>query len=131
MTEGYFPGSRQPISLPSSGRDVLDGLTGKVFTVRGAEVELFTIGQVAQALNRSAQTIRGWEKDGVIPAATFTKPGAGGDVRGRRRLYSRQQVEALVTAAEATKILHDTTRRIGSTSFTDRVFAAFKELAGK
>ena len=132
MTEGFFPGSRQPLGpVPGPPRDVLANVKGKTFTVRGREIELFTIGQVAQALNRSPQTLRAWERDHVIPNATYTKPGANGDPRGRRRLYSREQVEVIVAAAEATGILYDLSKRIGGTNFSERVYAGFKELAAK
>jgi hypothetical protein len=103
---------------------------GKKFTISGVERELFSIGQVADVLNRSPVTLRKWEARGIIPRATFVKSGANKDVRGRRRLYSREQVEALVRIAQEEKILHDPHKQITSTQFTVKVRAAFKELAG-
>jgi hypothetical protein len=129
VTEDYFPGSRQPITDLAPARDPLGGLTGKQYTIGGKPVELFTISQVAEALHRKPVTIRKWEERGVIPKATFAKPGAGGDPRGRRRLYSRDQVLALVTIADAETILFNPHAQISQTNFKAKVWAEFKRLA--
>jgi hypothetical protein len=63
----------------------------------GRRYDLYAIGHVAQALERSASTIRRWERDGAIPKASYSIKGR--DVRGNRRLYSRRQVNLLVEAA--------------------------------
>jgi hypothetical protein len=131
MTEGYFPGSRQPITPVAGAKDILAGRKGKEFTIGGKPVELFTISQLAYFLNRKPVTIRKWEEKGVVPPATFAKPGAGGDPRGRRRLYSRAQVEAMVTIAEAEGILNNPHAQIGQTQFKAKVWAEFKRLAAQ
>lgn len=130
MTE-FFPGSRQVVTPPAGLPDPLGGLTGKTFTIRGVEVELFTIGQVADALNRTPVAIRKWEANRVIPKATFSKPGVNQDPRGRRRLYSRPQVEALVRIAQEEGILHDKYRSITKTQFKAKVLHAFREIASQ
>lgn len=129
MTEGFFPGSRQRITPPSGPPDPLGGLEGKTYTIAGKEVELFSISQLAEALNRKPVAIRKWEHEGVIPKATFVKPGKDGDPRGRRRLYSREQVEAVVRIAGEEGILNDKHRQISKTQFQARVLAAFREIA--
>jgi hypothetical protein len=131
VPEDYFPGSQQPITPLASERDLIEGISGKQFTIGGRPVELFTISQLAEVLNRKPVTIRKWEEKGFIPKATFTKPGVGGDPRGRRRLYSRQQVKAIVEIAESEGILHNPHAQISQTNFKARVLAAFKELAAK
>lgn len=130
MTEGYFPGSRLPISDPVA-KDPLGGVTGKTFTIGGKPVELFTISQVAELLRRRPVTIRKWEEKGVIPPATYAKPGANKDPRGRRRLYSRGQVLALVTLADAEGILYNPHAQISQTNFKAKVWAEFKRLAAQ
>lgn len=127
--EAYFPGSRQRITPPSGPPDVLGGVTGKTYTIKGKPVELFGIGQVAEALNREPVTIRSWERKGFIPRATFSKPGANQDPRGRRRLWSRAQVEALVRIAQEEGILSDTHKQVTRTQFARKVLDAFKEIA--
>lgn len=126
MTE-FFPGSRQPISLPAGPPDPLAGLDSKVYTVGGREVEFFTIGQVSQVLNRQPVTLRKWEREGIIPKATFSKPSK--DPRGRRRLYSRAQVEALVRIAAEEGVLNDIHKQISKTKFSAKVLSAFKQIA--
>lgn len=129
MTEGYFPGSRQPVTGLAPPKDPLGGATGKSFTIGGRAVELFTISQVAELLRRKPVTIRKWEEKGVIPKATYSKPGANKDPRGRRRLYSRDQVLALVTIADAEGILYNPHAQISQTNFKAKVWAEFKRLA--
>lgn len=53
------------------------------------EVWTYTAGAVALALDRTTQTVRMWEKNGILPAATYR------DDR-QRRLYTQDQMEALV-----------------------------------
>lgn len=50
------------------------------------EVELFTLGVLAQALARTQGRIRAWEKDGVFPKPHFVIKG------DHRRWYSADQV---------------------------------------
>lgn len=130
MTE-YFPGSRQVITPPAGPPPETQVPPGKQYTIGGKPVELYTIGQVAEVLNRKPVTIRKWEREGVIPSATFVKPGANGDVRGRRRLYSRAQVEALLRIAMEEKILNDLHKQITKTEFKQKALAAFRELASR
>lgn len=102
---------------------------GKEYVIGGKQVRLFTIGELSQVLNRKPVTIRKWERTGQIPKATFVKPGANQDPRGRRRLYSKAQVEALLRVATEEKILYNLNLQISRTRFRDKVFAAFRELA--
>lgn len=127
----YFPGSRLPVTPPAGPPDVLRGRVGKTFSIGGKDVELFTISQLAFFLNRKPVTIRKWENDGTIPKATFVKPGANSDPRGRRRLYSRAQIEALIRIAHEEGILTDLHRQITKTQFKAKAWAAFKQIASQ
>ena len=129
--QGYFPGSRQPITPPGGLRDPLAGLVGKKFTIGGREIELFGISELADALNRKPVTIRKWEREGHIPNATYTKPGINKDPRGRRRLYSRAQIEALVKIAQEEGILHDLHKQISKTNFQAKALNAFRQIASQ
>lgn len=129
--ERFFPGSRQPLTGPPGLPDPLRGLEGRQFPVGNGTVELFTISQLAEALNRRPVTIRTWEQKGIIPKATYVKPGINKDPRGRRRLYSRAQVEALVTIAAEEGLLADVHKQISKTQFQRKALDAFKKIAGQ
>lgn len=126
MTE-FFPGSSRPIAPVPGQRAVVP--PARIRTkVGNIEMELYTISEVAEALRRKPVTIRKWEREAVIPKATFVKPGRNGDPRGRRRLYSRAQVEALVEIAESEGILYNLKANISQTGFKRRVFEAFRQI---
>lgn len=130
----YYPGSNRPIRavkpVASGGYDpdAWDAHPLR-FPVKGVEMEFFTSGQLGQALDgRSGITMRKWEQKGWIPKATYYKPAK--DPQGRRRLYSRAQVEGIVVIAKDEGIFDRNSRvKITRTSFTQRVVALFRELA--
>lgn len=130
MTE-FFPGSRVPLTgvpgIPSEY--AIPDEFGKDFEIAGKSMRLYSIGELAVILKRRPVTIRKWERLATIPKATFVKPGV--DARGRRRLYSREQVEAMLRIAMEEKILDVQTMQISKTQFTPKVFAAFRELAAR
>jgi hypothetical protein len=74
-------------------------------------------------------TIRKWEREGIIPKSTFQSPGRDDDVRGRRRLYTREQVEGIVRIAHEEGVLVSHQKPIKGTNFTARVIDLFKRLA--
>lgn len=78
-------------------------------------VDMYTTGQVAKKLGRTTQTIRIWEKNGLIPEALYR-------TTAHDRLYTELQLTLLVEAYRkvvkrfgARKVL----TRIGSTNFSD------------
>ena len=75
----------------------------------GEVIELFYIGTLANALGRTTNTIRKWEIAGVIPDPCFQ------DANGRR-LYSQEQIDAIVRCAERAKIKQGLS--IANTSFS-------------
>ena len=65
--------------------------------VNGNVRTLGTIGELASALGRKSHTIRGWERQGLIPPPPLTvQPG---DVCTRRRLYPTELIEAIQQVA--------------------------------
>ena len=93
--------------------------------VRGEEVELFPIGALGQALGgRAAVTMRMWEREGVIPKASFrlaNKNGVGG-----RRYYTRPQVEGIRAIAQEEGCLEKGAPI--TKDFTAKCFALFAAL---
>lgn len=66
--------------------------------VKGVETELFTIGALAQALEKEIVTIRLWEKKGYIPGAPYrlrSKSLNGKKVSGNR-VYTRPLIEIAI-----------------------------------
>ena len=77
------------------------------------EVSMLTAGQLAEALGRKTQTIRVWEKKGIIPQAMYRSD-------ANDRLYTELQVKLLKKAyLEAVKVdsLRKVENRISLTIF--------------
>lgn len=133
MTSGpgeYYPGSRErrQAARPWEGSLVGPSLEpGRVLTVNGIEVEFFSIGQLAAALGRKPVTIRSWEAEGILPTSGWTKPGRDRDPRGRRRLWTRAQVEGIWRIALEEGVLAPGPS-ITATRFTQRVRSLFAQL---
>lgn len=134
--EQFYPGSTRPLvrhpnrlhtEVAKSAAD-WDAKPRK-YVVGGVEMEFFTVGQLARALGRQPVTIRKWEREGVIPRSTYQSPGRDDDPRGRRRLYSRKQVEGIVRIATEEGVLVSHQKPIKDTQFTARVTDLFKRLA--
>lgn len=105
-----WPGKRPPKNRgnaapqPKKENNLL-GLKGRVYRIKGEDVELFTIGDLAAAINKRPVTIRMWESKGWIPRANWRSPAPQGEqIPGKpakgRRLYTRKQVELLALAAD-------------------------------
>lgn len=126
-----YPGSRQRKDAPRpeirAKDNPFEGMKPRTYTVKGVEVEFFTVGQLAAALGRKAVTIRKWEHDGIIPRATFQAPNPKKDDRARRRLYSRAQAEGIVQIAVEEGLMISATK-VSRTRFTERVIDLFREL---
>lgn len=137
--EQYYPGSTRPLvrhpnrlnteAVQSAADSRAWDAKPRKYVVAGAETEFFTVGDLSKALGRQPVTIRKWEREGVIPKSTYQSPGKDGDVRGRRRLYTRQQVEGMVRIAQEEGVLVSHQKPIKDTNFTARVIDLFKGLA--
>lgn len=129
----YYPGSSRErhVNRVERSAPVSDGTewdrSPRVLRVAGEEKEFFTIGALAEALGRRPQTLRAWEREGILPRATFRLPSP--DPRGVRRLYSREQVEGIVGIAAEEGLLNPAVQvTLAKTQFTAKVVALFKEL---
>lgn len=113
-----YPGKKKPKNRPlkkeaqTKSDDPFRGVAKKVATINGKQMELYTVGAVAQILGRRAQTVRKWEHKGWIPAPTYrTSKASGAELvntdRKGYRLYSREQVQVLLTALEQNNLMGD------------------------
>lgn len=133
----FYPGSKEkrafaqiPVDRASPAQQVVHDLgPGIMLLVNGVEVEFFKIGQLAAALNRQPGTIRMWEATGILPPSGYVKPGKDRNVQGKRRLWTRRQLEGVIRIALEEDVWHPSVgRKITSTQFTERVTALFKAL---
>jgi hypothetical protein len=136
MTADRYPGTDREIGDRPEPPPPADWGKPKLFNINGTTTEFYTVGQLAAALRRSPVTIRKWERLGHLPIASFRTPG---QVRQKaRRLYSRAQLEIIVSIAadeglmdgtvDEAGILHPK-KGISETQFTDRVRAALTALS--
>lgn len=88
----------------------------------GETIDLFYIGALASALGRTSNLIRKWEVGGIIPKTCFK------DKQGRR-LYSQEQIDAIVRCAEKAKIKQGTS--IANTSFSENCYKEMQLLNQK
>lgn len=129
----YFPGSSTPLNFDKlrakAEKDILDwDAKPMILRLRGVDMEFFTVGQLGMALgNRSANTLRAWEREGILPKSPYVKPSQ--DPRGRRRMYTRAMVEGLVKIAKEEGVLWPQKgNRLSSTNFTQRAVELFQSL---
>jgi hypothetical protein len=129
----FFPGSTTPLNFEEIIVDKvkeLDSWDYKPYTflVGGVETEFFSIGQLGKALGgRSPNTLRAWEREGIIGKSPYVKPSS--TPNGRRRMYTREMVEGLVAIAREEGILwpHKGSR-ISNTKFSERAIELFRRL---
>jgi hypothetical protein len=135
LAEEYYPGSKRKIdrSDPEAAKASTDGWDDKprIYKRNGVDTEFFTVGHLAMAMNRKPLTIRQWERKGIIPKSTYQRAGKNGSQHGRRRLYTRAQIEGMIQIANEEGLLSNDRREIASTNFKARVLALFKQLAAK
>jgi hypothetical protein len=113
----YYPGSKrkrkEKVIKEADPEVAWDAKPIKKKLPNGNEVELFTIGAMANALGRPVITIRTWIKEGYLPASPYRLPAKknknGEDHQGRR-LYSRAMVERTVSLFHSAGLLH--TKRV-------------------
>ena len=106
--DAYYPGSKrkrksvtpkakEPRAAEAIGEWDSQSL---VKEINGKSVELFTVGALAKALNRSFILVRYWNNEGFLPDAPYRLPSKKdkyGTMRKGNRLYSRAMVEYLVS----------------------------------
>lgn len=101
--------------------------TGKEYTINGKKLTLYPISVLAKELSealgdeRTTQTIRKWEVQGIIPPAIFRT--------GQKRLYAKEQIETICRIAKECNIRQGVSMSL--TNFSVRVFEELKEVNKK
>ena len=76
----------------------------------GTDMEFFTIGAIAKALDRPIITIRTWIKLGYLPQSPYRlppKPDKNGNERLGRRLYSRGMIQVVIEVFQKNGIFQE------------------------
>lgn len=84
----------------------------------GVHTYLYNITTAANAIGRTAQTLRKWEVAGTIPLTPFKI--------GGRRMYSDEHIDALVECAEKSHIRPGV--RIADTTFSSKLYKKYEEI---
>ena len=101
----YIPGSKQKrrnpdtkVSRRKNGESNGWDNNPIIKTLGGKEVQVFTIGALAQALEKTIVTIRLWERKGYIPRAPYRlrSKTLKGQKTGGNRVYTRALIESAV-----------------------------------
>lgn len=125
-----YPGTHRPIGVPHTApTDLAAGYNGwdeqpHYKKVDGHWREFFGTGHLSAALERAPKTLYKWEEKGFLPPATFILNGASRN--GRRRLYTRRQIEGLIVIARETGVLTGNARFVGQTAFPSRSAELFR-----
>jgi hypothetical protein len=85
--------------------------------------EFYLVGALAEALGRSSQTVRWWERTGVLPPPHCWTTHI--DPRARRRLYLREIIEGVVRIADEEGVLHARPAAFRETGFPQRCFELY------
>jgi hypothetical protein len=101
----YIPGSKRKrrdldpkVSRRKSGESNGWDSNPIIKTLGGQETEVFTIGALAQALEKTIVTIRLWERKGYIPRAPYRlrSKTLKGQKTGGNRVYTRALIESAI-----------------------------------
>jgi hypothetical protein len=101
----YVPGSKRKrrdldpkVSRRKSGESNGWDANPIIKTLNGEETEVFTIGALALALEKTIVTIRLWERKGYIPRAPYRlrSKTLKGQKTGGNRVYTRALIESTV-----------------------------------
>lgn len=94
----------------------------KVAVINGKKVKLYYIGVLAKKLQRTTTTLHIWENKGIIPKTWFR------DTFGKR-LYTMEQIDAILKSAETNKIMQG--KALNSANFSQDCHNAFNDLHKK
>jgi len=101
----YLPGSKRKrrdldpkVSRRKSGESNGWDENPIIKTLGGKETEVFTIGALAHALEKTIVTIRMWERKGYIPRAPYRlrSKTLKGQKTGGNRVYTRSLIESAI-----------------------------------
>jgi hypothetical protein len=103
------------------------------YKVNGVKQEFFTISHLAKALGYSVQSIRAWEAMSLLPRSGIrgprtVRPVAAGRSDKGKRLWTREQIEAILAVARKHKVLLN--KEPPTPAFCADVARSFEELAG-
>lgn len=100
--DSYYPGSKRKRREKVEKQPEESTWDAKPFIKtlpNGKDVEMFTLGALALALNRPVITLRAWMTEGYLPTSPYRLPTTvdknGKEVLGRR-LYTRPMIEETV-----------------------------------
>ena len=99
--------------------------------LHGQLTEFFSIGHLATALGRTPVTIRSWEDKGWLPLSRYRAPNPKGEqVPGKatkgKRLYTREQIEVVIAAANKHGVMTNMGRDADWKKFAHAVLAGWK-----
>jgi len=102
--DAYYPGSKRkrrekPVVKEVEAPTGWDSRPYKKTMPNGKDLEMFTLGALADALGRPIITLRVWMKEGYLPTPPYRLPDGvdkRGNIRKGRRLYTRPMIEAAV-----------------------------------
>ena len=111
--DAYYPGSkrkrREVVAKPEVEAAVGWDSRPYIKTMpNGKDVEMFTLGALADALGRPIITVRTWMKQGHLPVSPYRLPAQldkHGQMRQGRRLYTRPMIEAAIQVFRSSGIL--------------------------
>lgn len=110
--DNYYPGSkrkrREPVVAPKKEATDWEQDYVMKYLPNGEQVQMYTLGSLAKALNRSVKTLRAWIDLGHIPTSPYRMPttvGKNGKEYAGRRLYSKRMVEAAVEIFESAGLM--------------------------
>jgi hypothetical protein len=119
-------GADKTNAFQQAALEQLDLGPGQWMIARGTPTEFFTIGALARALNRKPVTLRKLEAVGQLPKSGRRDARVQG--KGKRRLYTRAQIDDAVRIAADEGILVETWRPTSKTRFGDRLIEAWQVL---
>jgi hypothetical protein len=130
-----YPGRRKPKNRqpPAPTVQVWDDRPLH-YLVNGEKREFFIIGHLAKALDYSVQSIRAWEDKGLLPRSPYRsprtrKPVAGGRSDKGKRLWTREQVEGILTLAKKHQVILN--KKPPTPAFAREVAKFFHDLTTK
>lgn len=109
----YYPGSKRKRTAPKVQvvQEVSSDWDARPYIKtmpNGQDVEMFTIGALADALGRPIITLRAWMKEGHLPMSPYRLPSKvdkHGVMRQGRRLYTRPMIEAAIEVFRSNGLL--------------------------
>ena len=108
----YYPGSkrkRRETKVDELKTTSWDARPRPTTLPNGKEIDLFTIGALAEALGRPVITLKLWMDEGHLPTSPYrlpTKTDKNGKERAGRRLYSRSMIESAIAVFSKFGVLH-------------------------